>query len=36
VREIEKLSASPDLINRVGEFARSLLEPKAASHPAAS
>ena len=25
VREIEKLAASPDLVNRVGEFARSLL-----------
>jgi len=28
VSEIEKLSGSPDLVNRVGEFARSLLAPK--------
>ena len=28
VREIEKLAASPDLVNRVGEFARSLLAPE--------
>ena len=28
VREIEKLAASPDLVNRVGEFARSLLASK--------
>ena len=27
VSEIEKLSGSPDLVNRVGEFARSLLAP---------
>jgi tryptophan synthase alpha chain len=31
VREIEKLASSPDLINRVGEFARSLLKPKEAT-----
>ena len=31
VREIEKLAASPDLVNRVGEFARSLLKPKQAN-----
>jgi len=36
VREIEKLAASPDLVNRVGEFARSLLKPKEAGEPAAS
>jgi tryptophan synthase alpha chain len=36
VREIEKLAASPDLVNRVGEFARSLLEPRDASQPADS
>jgi tryptophan synthase alpha chain len=36
VREIEKRAASPDLVNRVGEFARSLLEPKEARPPAAS
>ena len=28
VREIEKLAASPDLVSRVGEFARSMLEPE--------
>ena len=28
VSEIEKLSGSPDLVNRVGEFARPLLAPK--------
>jgi tryptophan synthase alpha chain len=36
VREIEKLAASPDLVNRVGEFARSMREPKDTSQPAAS
>jgi tryptophan synthase alpha chain len=36
VREIEKLAGSPDLVNRVGEFARLLLEPKEASSPTAS
>jgi tryptophan synthase alpha chain len=36
VREIEKLAASPDLVNRVGEFTRLLLEPKETSSPAAS
>jgi tryptophan synthase alpha chain len=28
VREIEKLAASPNLVQRIGEFARSLLAPK--------
>jgi tryptophan synthase alpha chain len=28
VREIEKLAASPNLVSRIGEFARSLLGPK--------
>ena len=28
VREIEKLAKSPDLVNRIGQFARSLLAPK--------
>jgi tryptophan synthase alpha chain len=28
VREIEKLASSPNLVNRIGEFARSLLPPK--------
>src|SRR5437867_3379254 len=36
VREIEKLAASPDLVNRVGEFARSLLKPKEAGARAAT
>jgi tryptophan synthase alpha chain len=36
VREIEKLAGSPDLVNRIGEFARSLLEPTEVSQPAAS
>ena len=36
VREIEKLTASPDLVNRVGEFTRSLLEPKEANQRPAS
>jgi tryptophan synthase alpha chain len=36
VTEIEKLAGSPDLVNRVGEFARSLLEPTETSQPAAS
>ena len=31
VREIEKLGKSPDLVKRVAEFARSLLEPKETS-----
>ena len=30
VREIEKLAKSPDLVNRIGQFARSLLAPKQA------
>jgi tryptophan synthase alpha chain len=33
VREIEKLGNSPDLVNRVGKFARSLLAPKANGSP---
>jgi tryptophan synthase alpha chain len=33
VREIEKLGASPDLVNCVGEFARSLLAPTANDSP---
>ena len=28
--EIEKLAKSPDLVNRIGQFARSLLAPKQA------
>jgi tryptophan synthase alpha chain len=36
VREIETLAASPDLVHRVGEFVRSLLVPREASHPASS
>ena len=28
VREIQKLAKSPDLVNRIGQFARSLLAPK--------
>ena len=28
VREIEKLAKSPDLVNRIGQFARSLRAPK--------
>jgi tryptophan synthase alpha chain len=28
VREIERLSAEADLVNRVGQFARSLVAPK--------
>ena len=28
VNQIEKLAKSPDLVNRVGEFVRSLLGPK--------
>jgi tryptophan synthase alpha chain len=36
VREIEKLAASPDLVNHVGEFARLLLEPKEAGSPEAN
>jgi len=35
VREIEKLAASPDLVKRLGAFARSLLEPMEPSPPAA-
>lgn len=31
VREIEKLAGSPDLVNRVGEFVRSLLAPEEAN-----
>jgi tryptophan synthase alpha chain len=31
VREIEKQAGSPDLVNRVGEFVKSLLQPKGAS-----
>jgi len=31
VREVEKLAASPDLVNRVGEFARLLLVPRPVS-----
>jgi len=27
VREIEKLAGSPDLVRRIGEFARSLIAP---------
>jgi len=33
VRQIEKLAASPDLVNRVGEFARLLQAPKANDSP---
>ena len=28
VREIEKLADTPDLVSRIGQFARSLLAPK--------
>jgi tryptophan synthase alpha subunit len=28
VSQIEKLAKSPDLVNRIGHFARSLLAPK--------
>ena len=28
INEIEKLAGSPDLVDRIGEFARSLLAPK--------
>jgi tryptophan synthase alpha chain len=34
VREIERLAASPDLVNRVGAFVRSLLPPREASRRA--
>jgi tryptophan synthase alpha chain len=34
VREIEKLAGSPDLVSRVGEFARSLLDLKHIDHVA--
>jgi tryptophan synthase alpha chain len=33
VREIERLGNSPELVTRVGEFARSLLEPQANDSP---
>jgi tryptophan synthase alpha chain len=36
VRQVEKLAGSPDLVARVGEFARSLLIPKEVSQLAAS
>jgi tryptophan synthase alpha chain len=32
VRQIEQLASSPDLVNRTGEFARSLLVPKQAGY----
>ncbi len=32
VSQIEKLTGSPDLVAQVGEFVRSLLEPRPANH----
>jgi tryptophan synthase alpha chain len=32
VNQIEKLTDSPDLVNRVGDFARSLLKSRSVSH----
>jgi tryptophan synthase alpha chain len=36
VREIERLSAEADLVNRVGQFARSLVAPKSVRQAAVS
>jgi tryptophan synthase alpha chain len=36
VREIERLSAEGDLVDRVGQFARSLLAPKSVRQEVAS